>query len=78
MKKLDRLLHRYCKAKENDSAYVQSIYEEYKVTRNSIREMKRESKTDYYNKYFETNKNKASSTWKFLLFIINSLFIRGM
>ena len=26
--------------------------------------MKRESKIDYYNKYFKVNKNKAFSTWK--------------
>ena len=44
MKKRDKLLRRYCKAKENDSLYVQIIYEEYKVTRNPITKMKRESK----------------------------------
>ena len=57
MKKRDKLLHRYCKAKEKDS-YVKAIYDGDKVTRNSIKKMKRESKIDYYRKYFEANKNK--------------------
>ena len=56
MKKRDKFLRRYCKAKENDS-YVQAIYEEYTFTRNSITKMKRESKIDFYRKYFEANKN---------------------
>ena len=64
MKKCDKLLHIYCKAKEKDSAYVQAIYDEYKVTRKSITKMKRESKIDYYRIYFEANKNKTSSIWK--------------
>ena len=53
MKKRDKLLNKCCKAKEKDSLHIQAIYEEYKVTRNSITEMKRESKIDYYRKYFE-------------------------
>ena len=48
MKKRDKLLHKYCKAKEKDSAYIQAIDEEDKVTRNSITKMKRESQIDYY------------------------------
>ena len=64
MKKRHKLLNKYCKAKEKDSLHIQAIYEEYKVTRNSIMKMKRESKIDYYRKYFEVNKNKASSIWK--------------
>ena len=47
MKKRDKLLCRYCKANENDSLYAQAICEEYKVIRNSITKMKRESKIDY-------------------------------
>ena len=50
MRKRGKLLNKYCKAKENDSIYIQAIYEEYKVSRNSIRKMKRESKIDYYRK----------------------------
>ena len=33
--------------------------------------MKRESKIDYYRKYFEVNKNKASSIWKGIRSIVN-------
>ena len=33
--------------------------------------MKRDSKIDYYRKYFEANKNKASSIWKGIRSIVN-------
>ena len=33
--------------------------------------MKRDSKIDYYRKYFEANKNKASSIWKGIMSIVN-------
>ena len=33
--------------------------------------MKRESKIEYYRKYFEANKNKASSIWKGIRSIVN-------
>ena len=71
MKNRDKFLRIYCKAKENDSLYVQAIYEEYKCTRNSITKMKRDSIIDYYRKYFEANKYKASSTWKGNRSIVN-------
>ena len=71
MKKRDKLLNRYCKAKEKDSLHIQAIYEEYKVTRNSITKMKRESKIDYSKKYFEVNKNKAFSISKGIGSIVN-------
>ena len=64
-------MHRYCKAKEKDSLHIQVIYEGDKVTRNSITKMKRESNIDYYRKYFEGNKNKASSIWKGIKSIVN-------
>ena len=51
--------------------HVQTIYEEYKVTRNSITKMKRESKIDYYRKYFEANKNRTSSIWTGIRSIVN-------
>ena len=71
MKKRHKLLHKYCKAKEKDSLHIQAICEEDKVTRNSITKMKRENKIDYYKKYFELNKNKASSIWKGIRSIVN-------
>ena len=64
MKKRDKLLHKYCKAKDKDSFCAQAIYEDFKFIRNSLTKMKRDSKIDYYRKYFEANKNKASSIWK--------------
>ena len=71
MKKSDKLLHKYCKAKDKDSFYAQAIYEDFKFTRNSLTKMKRDSKIDYYRKYFEVNKNKASSIWKGIRSIVN-------
>ena len=70
MKKRDKLLHRYCKAKKK-TQNVQAIYDEYKVTRNSITKMKRESKIDDYREYFEANRNKTSSIWKGIRSIVN-------
>ena len=65
MKKRDKLLHKYCKAKDK------AIYEDFKFTRNSLTKMKQDSKIDYYRKYFEMNKNKASSIWKGIRSIVN-------
>ena len=67
----DKLLHRYCKAEEKDSIYVQDIYAEYKFTRNSITKMKQESNVEYYRKYLEAYKNKTSSNWKGIRSIVN-------
>ena len=71
MKKRDKLLHKYCKAKDKDSFCAQAIYEDFKFARNSLTKMKRDSKIDYYRKYFEVNKNKASSIWKGIRSIVN-------
>ena len=71
MKKRDKLLHKYCKAKDKDSFYAQAIYEDFKSFRNSLTKMKRDSKIDYYRKYFEANKNKASSIRKGNRSIVN-------
>ena len=71
MKKRDKLLHKYCKAKDKDSFYAQPIYEDFKSIRNSLTKMKRDSKINYYRKYFEANKNKASAIWKGISSIVN-------
>ena len=34
------------------------------MVRNELRKMKRNNKIDYNHKYFETNRNIASSIWK--------------
>ena len=57
MKKRDKLLHKYCKAKDKVFFCAQAIYEYFKFIRNSLTKMKRDSKIDYYGKYFEANKN---------------------
>ena len=60
MKKRDKLLHKYCKAKDKDSFCAQAIYEDLKFIRNSLTKMKREA-----------NKNKASSIWKGIRSIVH-------
>ena len=64
MKTRDKLLRKYRRTADKDSIVSQTIYEEYKIVRNELTKMKRDNKIDYYHKYFETNKNKASSIWK--------------
>ena len=58
----DKLLHKF--TKEKDPLVKHTIYNEYKLLRNSLTRMKRDSKSNYYKNYFETHKFKASSIWK--------------
>ena len=71
MHKRDKLLHKYCKLQDKNSVNAQAIYTEYKRLRNVLTQMKRESKRDYYTKYFEANKNKTSSIWKGIKSLVN-------
>ena len=65
----DKLLQKYCNLK--DSIRKQNVYAQYKLLRNSITKMKRQSKIDYYKKYFEVNKSKSKSIWKGIRSIVN-------
>ena len=57
-----KLLYKYSKAKDlSRKAY---LLKNYKSLRNSITNMKRDSKTKYYNEYFEIHKEKTASIWK--------------
>ena len=58
----DKLLHKVCKEKE--SIKRENLHNQYKVLRNSITKMKRDSKVKYYKNYFEHNKAKSSSIWR--------------
>ena len=71
MQKRDNLLHKYCKSTNKDSAESKAIYEEYKIIRNELTNLKRESKFDYYHRYFEANKHKTSCICKGIISIVN-------
>ena len=58
----DKLLHKSCK--EKDSERKKNLHNQYKIIRNSITKLKRESKITYYKKYFEQYKSKSSCIWK--------------
>ena len=62
MQKKNKLYKRYCS--ENDNTKKEKLFTEYKIIRNEVTKLKRDSKTDYYKKYFEQNRNKSSMVWK--------------
>ena len=64
-------MHKYCKNFDNESVPSQAIYDEYKSLRNELTKLKRDCKIEYYHKYFESNKHKASSLWKGIRSIVN-------
>ena len=52
--KVIKLHHKFCKAK--DPARKDQLHEEFKVLTNTVTNSLRESKENYYRKYFEDNK----------------------
>ena len=71
MKERDKLLHRYCKLRDKNSRNAQNIYTQYKIIRNNITKSKRDSKTNYYKEFFESNKKKSSMLWKGIKSLVN-------
>ena len=69
--KHDKLLHKYSKMKNKDSDTVSIIFVEYKKIRNIVTKLKRDSKLEYYHKFFEENKKKSSAIWKGIRSIVN-------
>ena len=59
--KKNKLYHKFCKAK--DPARKEKLHEEFKVLRNTVTNSLRESKENYYRKYFENNKLSFRKTW---------------
>ena len=55
-------MYKYSNAK--DLSRKANLLKDYKSLRNSITNMKRDSKTKYYNEYFEIHKEKTASIWK--------------
>ena len=63
------LLKKFITAK--DSQVKESYHNEYKYYRNMLSIILKQSKTNYYNHYFETNWNSIKNTWKGLKSILN-------
>ena len=61
MKKGGKLLFKYTKHKKNNSELATNLYNEYKIIRNNVTTLKRDSKLQYYKKFFDLNKNKMST-----------------
>ena len=71
MSKRDKLLLKYSKMKNKKSEAAQITYEDYKKIRNEVTKLKRDSKVDYYRRFFEENKKKSSTIWKRIRSIVN-------
>ena len=54
--------NKFCKAK--DQARKQRVHEKFKIYRNSLACLTRQSKQNYYKKYFEENKSNLIKVWK--------------
>ena len=67
--KKNKLYHKFCKAK--DPARKEQLHEEFKVLRNTVTNSLRESKENYYRKYFEDNKLNLRKIWNGIKEIIN-------
>ena len=65
----NNLLKKFITAK--DSQVKESYHNEYKYYRNMLSTILKQSKTNYYNHYFETNWNSIKNTWKGLKSILN-------
>ena len=61
MKKRDKLLSKYTKHKKNNPELASNLFNEYKLIRNNVTRLKRDSKLQYYKKFFDSNKNKMSN-----------------
>ena len=69
MRKRDKLLHLYMK--EKNPTQKSSLHYEYKSLRNSIVELTKKSKLNYYNSYFTANNNNLRKVWNGIKDIIN-------
>ena len=67
--KKNKLYQKFSKAK--DPARKEKLHEEFKVLRNTVTNSLRESKENYYIKYFEDNKLNLHITWNGIKKIIN-------
>ena len=59
-------------AKETDEFVLTNLRSEHKKLRNEITSDKRKSKKEYFNSYFEKNKQKSSEIWKGIRLLVNT------
>ena len=57
--------------KENDDEKKETLFKSYKIKRNMIKVLIRQSKRDYYAIFFEENKSDTKKTWEGIRNIIN-------
>ena len=69
IKRRDKLLRKYIKAK--DDTIKEDLHARYKILRNQIVSIIRQSKKLYYQKFFTENANDIRKTWKGIKNIIN-------
>ena len=69
--KRDKLLRKYSKMKYRDNETAKSIYDEYKIIRNKVTKLKRDSRVEYYHRFFDENKRKSLAIWKGIRSIVN-------
>ena len=55
-------MHKYSNAKDLNRKV--NLLKEYKILRNTVTKMKRDSKFKYYKEYVELHKDKSASIWK--------------
>ena len=62
VKNKNEIYNKFCKAK--GQARKQHLHEKFKIYRNSLTNLKRQSKQNYYKKYFKENKTNLIKVWK--------------
>ena len=62
-------MSKFCK--EQDPVKKENLHVNFKLIRNRVTKLKRESKITYYNNFFEINKNKSSIIWKGIRSLVN-------
>ena len=58
----NKICNKVCKAE--DQARKQHLHEKFKIYRNSLANLTRQSKQNYYKKYFKENKKNLIKVWK--------------
>jgi hypothetical protein len=69
MKRRDRLLHKYIRTK--DTLGKHAAYNEYKLLRNQVLDLTRDSKKLFYQNYFSDNNNNLRKIWQGIKEVIN-------
>ena len=65
----DRTHRQFLKEKDNEKK--SELHQSYKIKRNLIKTLIRQSKRDYYVHFFEENRSDTKNTWKGIRSIVN-------